>query len=264
MTDFRKYPRIRHLPGSARHGDDDRLPWAALADIVGRSVVITEKLDGANAGLSFLADGSLQLQSRGHVLTGGARERHFALFKAWAQAHADALRERLADRYVLYGEWLYARHTVFYDALPHYFIVFDGLDRSTERFLSRAARDRLLEGLPVVTAPQLFAGTLIDPGCLDALARSSACKTAQWRRSLQAATEGGEVAEWGNGALAIAQTDPSDEAEGFVIAVEEDEAVVDRVKWVRPSFVEAMVSSGSHWLSRPILANQLAEGVTLW
>src|SRR5205807_2014548 len=31
----------------------------------------------------------------------------------------------LTDRYILYGEWLYAKHTVFYTDLPHYFLEFD-------------------------------------------------------------------------------------------------------------------------------------------
>ena len=32
-----------------------------------------------------------------------------------------ALAERLADRYILFGEWLYARHSIHYRQLPHYF-----------------------------------------------------------------------------------------------------------------------------------------------
>jgi hypothetical protein len=67
----------------------------------------------------------LLLQSRGHYLTGGVREKHFNLFKQWAQVQTAALWARIGFRYVVYGEWLYAKHTVFYDALPHYFLEFD-------------------------------------------------------------------------------------------------------------------------------------------
>lgn len=265
MTDFRKYPRIRHIDGSSRHGDDDRLPWTSLAELVGRRVVITEKLDGANAGVSFDARGQVVLQSRGHVLTGGARERHFALLKAWAVAHHDALHTALGDRYTAYGEWLYARHTVFYDALPHYFVAFDVLDRSDGTWLDAARRDALLAGLPLGVPPRRFEGVLDDPrAVLDALPAASTCKTPRWREHLREATAQGEIAEWGDPGRAIAETDPSDAAEGFVVAVEEDGRVVDRAKWVRDSFVLALQASGSHWLSRPILANRLAEGVSLW
>jgi hypothetical protein len=40
--------------------------------------------------------------------------------------------------------------------------------------------------------------------------------------------------------------------------------VLERYKWIRASFLTAVVDSGSHWLSRPIVPNQLAEGVNLW
>jgi hypothetical protein len=51
-------------------GDED-LAQVPFARIRGRHVVAEEKLDGANAGISFTADGELRLQSRGHFLTGG-------------------------------------------------------------------------------------------------------------------------------------------------------------------------------------------------
>ncbi|MEM6928203.1 MAG: RNA ligase family protein [Myxococcota bacterium] len=263
--DFRKYPRIRHLDGSARHGDDDALPFASLDELRGRRVVITEKLDGANAGVSFDTTGALVLQSRGHVLTGGARERHFALLKTWAQAHRDVLYDVLGERFTVYGEWLYARHTVFYDALPHYFVAFDALDRTAEAFLAGDARDELLAELPLAAPPRHFAGLLDDPrAVLDALPPRSACKTHRWREHLREAATEGEVGEWGDPERAIRETCPRDEAEGFVVVVEEDDRVVDRMKWVRRSFVTALEASGSHWLSRPILVNRLDEGVTLW
>src|SRR5205823_7025930 len=115
-------------------------------------------VDGANAGLSFGAGGRLLLQSRGHFLTGGPRERHFALFKAWAARHRERFRAALGTRYVLYGEWLYAKHTVFYDALPHYFLEFDVLDTATGTFLSTDRRRALLHGLPLVPVPVLSQG----------------------------------------------------------------------------------------------------------
>jgi hypothetical protein len=36
----------------------------------------------------------------------------------------------------MYGEWVYAKHTVFYDKLPHYFLEFDILETKTGAFLS--------------------------------------------------------------------------------------------------------------------------------
>ncbi len=158
MHILRKYPRTPHIEGSRLQPGDEDLDCVPFAALAGRHLVVEEKVDGANAALSFDAAGRLWLQSRGHFLTGGAREKHFDLFKQWAHCHADALRPALADRYVLYGEWLYAKHTVYYDALPHYFLEFDVLDRADDAFLSTERRRALLAGLPVVSVPVLREG----------------------------------------------------------------------------------------------------------
>ena len=143
-----KYPRTRHIEGSRLQvGDmaDDK----PIKDLAGHGLIVEEKLDGANSAVSFDVDGSLLLQSRGHYLNGGGRERHFALLKTWAAAHTHILHSVLGHRFVMYGEWMYAKHTVFYDRLPHYFMEFDVLDRETGMFLSTASRRSLLTGLPI-------------------------------------------------------------------------------------------------------------------
>lgn len=181
---MRKYPRTRHIRGSRlQRGDHDlaAVPFSALA---GRHLVVEEKLDGANAGISFGPGGELRLQSRGHYLTGGPRERHFAPFKAWAATVAPLLRPRLGERYVLYGEWLYAKHTVFYDALPHLFCEFDVLDTREDAFLSTPRRRELLEGAPVVSVPVLHTGPLERLADLTRLVGPSTCRTPGWRGAL--------------------------------------------------------------------------------
>ena len=80
-----KYPRTRHVEGSRLQPGDQDLEQVAWSSLAGRHLVIEEKVDGANAGVSFTAGGALRLQSRGHYLTGGGREKHFALFKTWAE-----------------------------------------------------------------------------------------------------------------------------------------------------------------------------------
>lgn len=141
-----KYPRTQHLEGSRLQPGDEDLEAVPFARIAGRPLVVEEKIDGANVAVSFDPRGELRLQSRGHYLTGGRRERHFDLFKAWATVHGEALHQALGGRFVMYGEWVYAKHTVFYDALPHYFLEFDLLDQDSGRFLSTDRRRELLEG----------------------------------------------------------------------------------------------------------------------
>jgi hypothetical protein len=254
---LRKYPRTPHLEGSRLQPGDEDLDQVPFRAIAGRHLVVEEKLDGANAGISFDSAGTLKLQSRGHFLTGGPRERQFAPLKAWAATHQSVLWERLGTRYVLYGEWLYAKHTVFYDALPHHFCEFDLLDRETGDFLSTPERRRLLEGTPVVSVPVLHEGPLRSVKDLTALIGPSTCRTPAWRGALiEAARAAGQDPE-----VVVAETDSDDHMEGLYIKVEENGRTVERYKWVRPTFLTAVLDSGSHWQDRPILPNRVVSRV---
>ena len=259
MEQIIKYPRTRHLEGSRlQMGDvaDDK----PLADLAGQTLVIEEKLDGANSAVSFGADGALRLQSRGHYLTGGGRERHFDMLKTWAATHAARLWEALGARYIMYGEWLFAKHTVFYDALPHYFLEFDLLDRHTGRFLSTEARRAVLRGLPVMPVPVLEVSSLSAVSDVDALIRPSLYKTPDWRSALSEAAK----ASGSRPDMVDDQTEDSDLAEGLYLKQEAEGTVVDRFKFVRGDFVQALQSSGGHWQDRPILPNRLADGVDIF
>ena len=54
------------------------------------------------------------------------------------------------------------------------------------------------------------------------------------------------------------ETDASRTMEGLYIKVEENGQVVDRMKFVRPSFLQTVDLSETHWLDRPIVPNGLA------
>jgi RNA ligase len=102
-----KYPRTLHLRGSTLQQGDDP-DQVSMASLKGKgNFVFEEKADGANAGLSFDPEqGDMVLQSRGHSLDGGGRERQFDIFKSWAQTFERDFREALSTRYVVYGEWM--------------------------------------------------------------------------------------------------------------------------------------------------------------
>jgi RNA ligase len=254
-----RYPRTHHLAGSRLQSGDHDLAQVALATLRGRYCVIEEKLDGANAGISLGDDGRLRLQSRGHVLTGGAREKHWDLFKQWAHTHAAALAARLVPGMTLYGEWLFAKHTIFYDALPHYFLEFDLRDPSGA-FWSTARRAAHLAGSPLRSVPVIWEGVVDDPDELPALVARSRYKSPTWRDRLRATS-----IELGlDPDRQRDETDPSDLAEGLYVKLEDAGEVTARYKWVRHSFLATVVESGSHWLARPIVPNQLADGVDLF
>ncbi len=254
-----KYPRTRHIEGSRlQFGDvaDDK----PLRELAGQHLIVEEKLDGANSAISFAEDGNLLLQSRGHYLTGGSRERHFALLKTWAAIHADALQCVLGHRFVMYGEWMYAKHTVFYDQLPHYFIEFDVLDRNTGIFLSTTARRSLLTGLPVMPAPVVYEGEITSVDQLKGIVRPSLYKSETWRDAMAVAASRSnsrpdKVDE---------QTEDSELAEGTYLKLEDADQVRDRFKYVRSDFMQAIQAADGHWQDRPILPNALADGVDIF
>lgn len=260
MTEILKYPRTHHLQGSRLQPGDEDLEAISFAEIAGRYLVVEEKLDGANSGISFGPNQKLLLQSRGHYLTGGEREKHFALFKSWANGHTRALWQMLGTRYVMYGEWLYAKHTVYYDNLPHYFMEFDVFDREQNAFLSTARRNDLLDRAIITAVPVLEEGQDLDREKAHGLINESLYKSSTWRDRLFEAARAQSL----DVDRVDRETDHLDLAEGLYIKVEEDEIVKARYKFIRPSFLTAVTNSEGHWLDRPILPNTLADGVDIF
>jgi hypothetical protein len=251
-----KYPRTSHLQGSRLQLGDEGTEAVPLKNLRARHLVVEEKLDGANAGISFDTKGKLWLQSRGHFLQGGSREKHFALFKQWVAGIAHDLWPVLQSRFVLFGEWLYAKHTIFYDELPAYFLEFDMLDTESGAFLSTERRRELLEGLPITSVPILFEGAMERPEKVAEFISRSHFKSANWQERLAAAAmQRGLDTE-----QVLRETDPSDKMEGLYIKAEESGQVVERFKYVRADFLTTVLDSGSHWLRRPILPNILSRG----
>lgn len=261
MNQIFKYPRTQHLRGSRLQPGDEDLADVPFVELAGRFLVVEEKMDGANSGISFDESGKLLLQSRGHYLTGGPRERQFDMFKTWGHAHADRLHAVLGHRYVMYGEWLYAKHTIFYNRLPHYFMEFDILDTETGEFLSTERRQKFLARMPfVASVPVLATGVMPSMAqLLDSLGPSTAIE-GQHIMEIRALAEKQKL----RADQVVAETDLSVEMEGLYVKIEENGRVMDRFKYVRAGFLQAVEASESHWMDRPIVPNQLAQGVQLF
>lgn len=261
-SDIIKYPRTLHLQGSRLGvGEVDRTQ-VPVRSLRGHYLVIEEKVDGANAGLSFDSDANLRLQCRGHYIVGGPSptEQQFNQFRRWGVTHQDALFDVLSDQYLLFGEWLYAKHSVYYDALPHYFMEYDVWDRASEKFLSTKARRKLLAGLPLVSVPVLFEGELTSVDEVRALIRPSLYKTPQWRDNLKAT-----ALRLGIDPVRVMEgTDPEDLAEGVYLKDETDDFTVGRYKFIRQSFVTRMVDRNRHWADQSIVPNGLAPDVDIF
>lgn len=159
-ADFFRFPHTPHLVWLGREAprDDKVLSRVEVHALLAGEVVVEEKLDGANLGLSLAPDGRLRVQNRGQYLA----EPHagqFARLPAWLARHGDVLGHVLAPDLIIFGEWCAARHSLDYAALPDWFLLFDVYDRSAGRFWCSSRRRALAVSAGLATVPQIACGT---------------------------------------------------------------------------------------------------------
>jgi len=239
--DFIKYPRTPHLFGSQGTDDDKHLGRKeSAAFIADPSLIVEEKIDGTNVGIHFTSGGRIVLQCRGHEITEGMHPQ-YDLFKQWTSVKRPVLAKKLGSQFILYGEWLYAKHSVHYRKLPHYFFEFDIYDKDAGRFLDLASRQEILGGTGLHTVPMVHRGRitagdlslLIGPSAFDSVFENPVTgRTDNLMEGLYVRTEGG----------------------GFVTG---------RAKLVRPEFVEK-VKQSEHWQQQKMVPNLLAASADIW
>lgn len=154
-----KFPRTAHLLNlGAATRDDLTTSLEAIELAPSCEVVITEKVDGANMGFSLSSDGNISIQNRSHHVT---HESHaqFRKLKEYVNMHAAGLHrvlardEKFPERFVLFGEWLAATHSISYTALPSLFLAFDLYDRVTSSWMDRRQLEALLDGTGIELVP---------------------------------------------------------------------------------------------------------------
>lgn len=256
-----KYPRTRHAGDSALQPGDDGSDRVSFDDLAGCHVVYEEKVDAANAGFRYDGGGDLFAQSRGRFLDvenrNAPREEDWPFYKDWLHAHHDEFLDRFEDRYGVYGEFMGVTHSVFYNALPGYFLEFDIYDFQEECFLDTPSRRKLCDGLPIHSVPVLYEGPAQTLAHMKSFVGPSVFRTpievADWRDSLRYACSlvNDDYDQ------RLSKMDQSDEIEGIYIKIEKDGRVVDRLKWVRPGFLQTILSADEHWQSRFKVPNLL-------
>jgi len=239
--DFVKYPRTPHLFGSTGTDDDRHLSRKeSEAFIRDPSLVVEEKLDGTNVGIHFATSGRMVLQCRGHEIRAGMHPQ-YDLFKQWTVAKRPVLEAMLENRCILFGEWLYAKHSVHYRNLPHYFFEFDVYDKQAGSFLDLKTRLTMLDGTGIRTVPVIHQGAL---------------KADRLPDLIRASTFDGLFENPTTGK-------PDNLMEGLYLRTEANGTVTGRAKFVRIDFVEK-VKQSEHWQHRTLVPNLLAKGTDIW
>jgi ATP-dependent RNA circularization protein (DNA/RNA ligase family) len=229
MSDFFRFPHTPHLAwlGQGNPRDDKVLSRCEVDELLGGEVIVEEKLDGANLGLSVAPGQGLRAQNRGQYLE-PPYSGQFSRLGSWLAGRETALAESLGVARILFGEWCAARHSVAYDALPDWFLAFDVYDREVGGFWSTELRDRFVKKVGLRTVPTVFVGrTTLD--------------------ELKTMLSVGHSA-YGDGPM-----------EGIVVRRESGDALQARAKLVRADFTQAITE---HWSRRQIEWNRVRHNLS--
>ena len=224
MTDFFRFPHTPHLAwlGECALRNDKVLSPSEVTALLAGDVVVEEKLDGANVGLSVNVDGSLRAQNRGHYLT-TPHAGQFARLPAWLAQHSKGLNDVLAPNLIIFGEWCAARHSLEYTKLPDWFLLFDVYDRNAARFWSSPRRNALAKCAGLFTVPLVHEGKATLSGLQQLVTtQSSHCRFGPM--------------------------------EGIIIRRESADWCEARAKLIRPDFTQAI---DTHWRKQLIEWNRI-------
>ena len=162
-----KFPRTAHLLNLGAATEDDIVQptssaFSASSFTPESQVVITEKIDGANLGISLDSSGGrILIQNRAHWVNS---KTHFQFKKLdiWVENHREGLIRILGadssfpERYILFGEWMVCVHSIKYTRLPNRFLAFDLFDRSRKVFVSRDVLEARLDGSGIAIVPTVM------------------------------------------------------------------------------------------------------------
>jgi hypothetical protein len=158
--EYLRFPRTPHLMwlGSGAPRDDKVLSEEDAADLLSHIVVVEEKIDGANIGISLGPGDDLRIQNRGNYLSLNSAHPQFKPLRRWIEVHRRPLSDALGSDLILFGEWCYASHSVHYTHLPDWFLAFDVYDATVAKFWSVERRDALVRKIGLATVPCLTKG----------------------------------------------------------------------------------------------------------
>ena len=207
------------MPGVDIRGDKV-LSELERDEFLTHEVTVEEKVDGANLGISFDSEGNIRAQNRGAYLhlPGSGQWKKLG---DWLTPRTDTLFEHLSDHFILFGEWCYAQHSVFYDRLPDWFLGFDIYDKRFDRFLSSKHRDDLFTKMSIAQVPVLASGHFAYPKVQKFLLTSKLS---------------------------------NQPAEGIYLRFDQDDWLAQRAKLVRPAFIQTVEQ---HWSRSTIRPNRL-------
>jgi len=141
-----KMPSMKHLPWSQEDARQQKwLRESQVSMYFGGEMVILEKMDGANACIT-----SDKVYARSH-----SAEPHRDEWDYLKKKHREELMHKIPEHLAIFGEYLYARHSIKYEDLPSYFLVFGAYNKNMSRWYSWDRTKAMTEALDLETVPEI-------------------------------------------------------------------------------------------------------------
>lgn len=233
-----KFPRTKHLANlGAASRDDLMMDNQEITKFLANVLEVHEKVDGANMGFSIDNKYNILAQNRSHYVFSGDHPQ-FKLIDKWIAKHQTELLDLLEpETEILYGEWLYMKHSIHYTNLPDYFLAFDLYNKKTRKFASRDEMERRLSNTSIAIVPLIAKKKFSSIDEIKALA----VKT---------------KSSFYDGII-----------EGVYVRICDSDSTTDRAKIVRSDFISgAQGGDGAnirHWTKMALVTNTLVAASTI-
>ncbi|MDK5174286.1 RNA ligase family protein [Serratia nevei] len=217
-----KFPSTPHLLGSdfIDIRKDKIMPPAEVKDMLSKEIIVEEKIDGANLGISFNSYGDLILQNRGKIITSPLTGQWIGVHK-WINEKIESFFDTLSDHYIIFGEWCFATHSIYYDSLPDWFLGFDVFDKKENVFIDINRRNEIFKKCNITPVPLVSIGQFTISEIYEMITISAFS---------------------------------TNKSEGVYLKQENDRQVIKRAKIVRDDFIQNI---DEHWSKKTL--NSCAE-----
>jgi hypothetical protein len=154
-----KFPSIVHAVNlGAATAEDKVAVLENIRNITNYKLVIEEKLDGENIGISIDRNKNIRMKNKTHSYE---LNRDYPTMRNWVLQHEKELLSKLRPcRDIMYGEWLHVKFTIPYTNLSDWFIAFDIVDYTMQHFEGQNYMRKLLQNTSIQFSKPIYTGKL--------------------------------------------------------------------------------------------------------
>lgn len=134
------------------------LTEADVKSLLDGHTVFEEKVDGGVVGISWNGDIHLAIGKHSMISPYDNSKKFYGL-NGWIYQNYEKI-QKIPKGWIIFGEWLRAKHNIFYNNLPDYFVVFDIWDGY--RYLDLPSRSEFLHKLEFAEVPLIYSGDNLD------------------------------------------------------------------------------------------------------